>query len=217
MAKTATTERIYQLEDELKAAKQRIEELRAERDEANAAVASFIEHYDERREIMQRWRITLGMVERDGVWVWESDHPIISVREMAAAYIELRRAYNRLLQLYDPADVGRPLAASEAQVAQVLKLRKEGTPYRLIMDETGLGLQTVRTIIGREKHTDRTTIKQKRKRKHMPDEVLDKFKLAALRANKRDFDALPKQVTKHLVAGEELLKVAKGLGKGRDK
>ena len=217
MAKTATTERIYQPEDELKAAKQRIEELRAERDEANAAVASFIEHYDERREIMQRWRITLGMVERDGVWVWEIDHPIISVREMAAAYIELRSAYNRLLQLYDPADVGRPLAASEAQVAQVLKLRKEGTPYRLIMDETGLGLQTVRTIIGREKHTDRTTIKQKRKRKHMPDEVLDKFKLAALRANKRDFDALPKQVTKHLVAGEELLKVAKGLGKGRDK
>ena len=217
MAKTATTERIYQLEDELKAAKQRIEELRAERDEANAAVASFIEHYDERREIMERWRTTLGMVERDGVWVWESDHPIISVREMAAAYIELRRAYNRLLQLYDPADVGRPLAASEAQVAQVLKLRKEGTLYRLIMDETGLGLQTVRTIIGRDKHTDRTTIKRKRKRKHLPDEVLDKFKLAALRANKRDFDALPKQVTKHLVAGEELLKVAKGLGKGRDK
>jgi hypothetical protein len=217
MAKTTApddqTARIYALEDELKAAKARIAELRDERDEANALVASWSEHHAERREIMERWKTTFGMIEKDGIWVWESDHPIIETQELVAAYIELRRSYDRLWQLYDPQDVGRPLKASEAQCAQVLKLHKEGTPVRLIVDETSLSRQTIRTIIGRDNRTDRTTMK--RKRKHMPDEILDKAKQVAIKANKRAFDALPRQVAKHLAAGEELLKAAKGLGKAR--
>jgi Helix-turn-helix domain of resolvase len=107
-----------------------------------------------------------------------------------------------------PGDIGRPLAASEAQCKQVLKLRKEGTPLRLIVDETGLGLQTVRTIIGRETRSDRTSVK--RKRKHMP-EPPDKSAMASHKANKRTFEALPRQVAKHPEAGAELIKAAKGL------
>jgi hypothetical protein len=42
---------------------------------------------------------------------------------------------------------------------------------------------------------------------------MDKFKLAAHKVHKRTFDALPKRVTKHLKAGAELMKAAKGLGK----
>ena len=109
-----------------------------------------------------------------------------------------------------PGDIGRPLAASEARHAQVLKLRKEGTPLRLIVDETGLGLQTVRTILGRQNRTDRASVK--RRRKHMP-EPPDKFKLASHKANKRTFEALPRQVAKHLEVGAELITEAKGLGK----
>jgi hypothetical protein len=95
---------------------------------------------------------------------------------------------------------------------RVDKLRAERTPYRLITDETGLSLQTVRTICTRKTRTDRTTVK--RMLKYMPEEV-DRFKLAAHKARKRTRDALPKRVTEHLKAGADLMKAAKGLGKGK--
>jgi hypothetical protein len=53
--------------------------------------------------------------------------------------------------------VGRPLAASEAQCAQVLSLRRKGTSLREIAEETNLSFQTVRTIVGRKRGTERTT------------------------------------------------------------
>lgn len=45
------------------------------------------------------------------------------------------------------AGAGRPLAATEAQIAEVRKLRKAGGSLRDIASQTGLGLQTVRTIL----------------------------------------------------------------------
>jgi hypothetical protein len=44
--------------------------------------------------------------------------------------------------------------------AQVLKLRKGGMSLRIITEDMNLGLQTVRTIIGRKTRIDRTSIKQ---------------------------------------------------------
>jgi hypothetical protein len=44
-----------------------------------------------------------------------------------------------------PRNVGRPLEASEAQRAQVLKLRKGSMLLRAIAEEVSLGLQTVRS------------------------------------------------------------------------
>jgi DNA-binding CsgD family transcriptional regulator len=56
--------------------------------------------------------------------------------------------------------VGRPLAASEAQQATVRRLRKAGKSLRWIAEETSLGLNTVRTIVGkveqRREHNRRT-------------------------------------------------------------
>jgi hypothetical protein len=45
--------------------------------------------------------------------------------------------------------VGRPLAASAAQCAEVLKLHKAGRSLRGIVEDTNLGLNTVRTIVGK--------------------------------------------------------------------
>jgi hypothetical protein len=106
-----------------------------------------------------------------------------------------------------PQDVGRPLDADEAQCARVLKLRKEGTPYRLIMDETALSLQTVRTIIGREHRTDRTTAKR------LERLGIDKTELNRAKARKRTRDALPKRINEALAEGAALITEAKGLGK----
>ena len=55
-----------------------------------------------------------------------------------------------------PRPVGHPLAASEAQVTEVMKLRKRGASLRDIAEETSLSLSTVRTIIGNENRTTRT-------------------------------------------------------------
>ena len=218
MAKTAHTDhtdRIHELEDELKADKQRNDELREEVNELNALIEGLREQAEEHHEAMSRWQAAFGMVpikertDNEGgkyvTWQWEEDHTI-------AENIRLREKYNKLVTDYNrrfvPGDVGRPLGATEAQIAQVLKLHKEGVPYRLIVDEVKpISLQTVRTIIGREKRADRTT--KKRASKYMPD----KAEATTLKWRKREFEDIPKQVTKLLKTGEELIKQAKGLGK----
>jgi chromosome segregation ATPase len=155
--KKPTLDRIAELEDELKIAQQRLVEVKQERDDANATVAQMLEHLQEYREIMERWRMTFGMIEiSPGTWRWEANHLISENLKLANKNLELANENYKLWCRFVPRDIGRPLAASEAQVVQVLKLRKEGTPLRLIVDETGLGLQTVRTIIGRESRSDRT-------------------------------------------------------------
>jgi hypothetical protein len=44
---------------------------------------------------------------------------------------------------------GRPLKASESQIAQALELRARGGSLRAIVEATSLGRQTVRTILGK--------------------------------------------------------------------
>jgi hypothetical protein len=209
MAKTTEPNRLHQLEDELKAAKARIAELKQERDEGRELVDRLREAAEEHQETMSRWKETFGMVpisksDDTVTWQWDEAHTISENIRLRDKYNKLVRDFNRR---FAPGDVGRPLAASEAACAKVLKLRKDGTPLRLIVDETGLGLQTVRTIIGREDRTDRTSAK--RVRKYMPDkaaEITNKWR-------KRDFDDLPKQVSKLSEKGAALITEAKGLGK----
>jgi hypothetical protein len=66
----------------------------------------------------------------------------------------------------------------------VLKLHRTGIQLRLIVDETGLGLQTVRTVIGRKTRTDRTSVKRIEKL------GIDKTELIRVKARKRTRDAL---------------------------
>ena len=106
-------------------------------------------------------------------------------------------------------DVGRPLAASDTQVAAVLKLHKASKSLRWIADETSLGLQTVRTIIDRPRGADRTTRKRREKIE------IDKFERAHWKAQKRSGDALPKRVQAVIETGKALVTEAKGLGRGR--
>jgi hypothetical protein len=53
--------------------------------------------------------------------------------------------------------VGRPLAASDAQVATVQRLRKAGRSLRSIVAETSLSFATVRTVVGKMDGSDRTS------------------------------------------------------------
>jgi hypothetical protein len=112
--------------------------------------------------------------------------------------------YNAIITA-SPRNVGRPLAASDAQRAQVLKLRKQGMSLRGICDETNLGLQTVRTIVDQGERRDRTT------RKHLERIAIDRTAEVRWRARKRTRDSLPKRINETLANGRELVKAAKGL------
>jgi hypothetical protein len=79
------------------------------------------------------------------------------------AYRDLVTKWNRHVTLFNNTVVrrsaGRPLGASEAQAQQVRKPHKAGRSLRGIVEETNLGLQTVRTIIDKDDSRDRTTVK----------------------------------------------------------
>ena len=141
----------------------------------------------------------------DGKWTW--DPSIKDYNVYTDKYLALLRDWNRFVSEYNavvqPRPVGRPLEASEAQQVDVLKRRKRGESLQHIADETSLGMQTVRTIIGKANGTDRTTGKHLARIK--PEDM------AAWRARKRTRDALPRRLNAHLKDKAELLKEAKGL------
>jgi hypothetical protein len=87
-------------------------------------------------------------------------------------------------------------------------LKRKGMSIRAIMDETGLGMQTVRTIMGREERTDRTS----RKRLERIDGREAKAMAVRTNAMKRSRDTLPKRIEEAQAKAAELLKEAKGFG-----
>jgi hypothetical protein len=143
----------------------------------------------------------------DGLW----DMPRwVAARDAEReAYVALLREWNRFVREYNAVvrarTFGRPLAASEVQQRQVLALRKAGTSLRKIVNITGLGLRTVRTIIGKADDTDRTTKRTNEVRRL----ELNRATMAAYRARKRTRDALPKRINALLENGPVLLKRAR--------
>jgi hypothetical protein len=73
---------------------------------------------------------------------------------------------------------------------------------RAIVADTGLGLSTVRTVVGKAEGTDRTTKRTNELRKL----ELNRANMAAYRARKRTRDALPKQITELVNRGRDLVK-----------
>ena len=155
---------VGELEDELKRKDERIEELRAEVDEQRDLIKRMEEHADNYVNTMESWKESFGMEQTErGTWTWEpfwDEHD-----QLIADYNDLVRRWNKYLPKIngDLRNVGRPLAASETQVEQVLQLRKQGYSLRGIADETSLGLNTIRTIVAKKNGNDRTTTKHRRR------------------------------------------------------
>jgi Helix-turn-helix domain of resolvase len=110
--------------------------------------------------------------------------------------------YNAVLV---PRNVGRPLAASEAQIKTVRKLHAQSMSLRGIADETSLGLRTVRTIVDSDVGLDRQT--RKRLQRIAPDLLAER----QWQAKKQGRKALPRRNGAALKANAELRKEAKGL------
>jgi hypothetical protein len=122
-----------------------------------------------------------------------------------------KRRWNKYLPVInrEPRNVGRPLAASEAQVVQVRKLRKAGRSLRHIAEDTSLSVDTVRTIVGKMNGNDRTTTKHRQRL----ERIDERQRLVKWKRQRRTGDALPRRVQRVVEEGRALVKEAKGLGR----
>ena len=197
------------LRDQLRQRDRVIAELRSELDDASDLIRRFREHADDYSASLESWQEAFGMVLTDKGWTWKPFWD--EYAKLNDKYYDLVRRWNRAVSILNAGsqDVGRPLAASEAQVAAVLKLHRAGKSLRWIVDETSLSLRTVRTIVGRSQGTDRTTKARREKIE------IDRFQRAHWKSSRRTGDALPKRVEQVIGTGKALVTEAKGLGKGR--
>jgi hypothetical protein len=200
-------DRIAELEDEIKQRDRRIAELRADLDRAEQLVTEEREHVGDADSLIDSWIEAFEMVLTDNGWSYAEW--VDQCVAMHDKYRALLGEWNRNVALFNNTvarrNVGRPLAASEAQVAQVRKLHKAGTSLRAIVAATSLGLRTVRTIVDEGYGRDRTTVKHLERID--PERKLE----ASWRARQRTRDALPKRIGETLAKGRALVQAAKGL------
>jgi hypothetical protein len=202
---------IGKLEDDCKVAERRIAEIKRERDEANNLVERMRQHVEDANSLIGQWCEAFDMrLNDDGEWSYADW--VDGCAAFRQKYVDLLRDWNRFVPRYNraiaPKSIGRPLDASNAQVKQVLTLRKaRKLSLRGIADETNLSLATVRTIVGRQDHRDRTS--RRRLESIDPDRVAE----ISERSRKRTRDALPKRIGQTLQQGAEMLQEAKGIMK----
>jgi transposase len=191
----------------------RIIELLGELDKERDLIAVLREHIERAHEQVERsnqtikqWIESFKMTLTDKGWSWKDDL-IECYNDLLNKYNELVKKWNRYMGSFEARQaVGRPLRASEAQQAQVRKLRKVGHTLREIANETNLSFQTIRTIIGQEGGVVRTDKKKNKLRKiHLNYPSMNSW-----RARKRTGDAQINAVLKDsknlLKDGENLLK-----------
>jgi hypothetical protein len=151
MDTTETEKRVDELEDKLKERDRTILEIRQDAEKAQTTIAKQREQVQDVNDLIDSWIEAFDMELDDaGVWRWAGW--IKSHEAVWEKYHALLRDWNKFVGRYNAVvsaqPVGRPLAATEAQQREVIKLRKAGTSLRAIASATGLGLGTVRTIIG---------------------------------------------------------------------
>ena len=200
--------RIEELEGQLKQRDERITELTQERDQERELNSELREQFEDAHAMVENWIEAFDMVmDDDGKWTWNK---LAYVNKLEDDLTELRKKWNRFVGKYNAVvaptlrNLGRPLAASPAQKADVLKRRKAGQALRHIADETGLSFQTVRTVIDKADGVDRATLA--RLEKIAPDKVAE----ALRRSNRKLRNTLPGRIDKLTKRGAELRKKLKG-------
>jgi hypothetical protein len=198
---------VGELEDEIKHRDRRNEELRQEIDELRELVRKLRENAEGYQENIEQWCESFDMVMTEsGGWTWQrfwDEH-----NKLVDDWNKLVRDWNRFLPVINAShqNVGRPLLASEAQCADVLRRRKAGESLRGIAEETNLGVGTVRTIIGKHFGVDRTT----KKHRHRVERIeIDRAQQAKWKRQRRTGDDLPKRVTRYVKETAALIKEAK--------
>jgi hypothetical protein len=198
---------VGELQDELKRKDERIEELRQEIDEQRDLISRLRESAEDYSISIEQWCEAFDMVPtEDGGWTaapfW------LKHNELVEDYRALARDWNKYLPLInrEPRNVGRPLAASEAQCVEVLKLHKQGRSLRGIADDTSLGLNTVRTIVAQKHNSDRTTRKHRQRIERVE---IDRQQVAKWKRQKRSRDSLRRRASAFLKESRALVQEAR--------
>jgi hypothetical protein len=201
-------DRIAELEDALKEKERRLQQVKVDLDRANDLVERQNEHVQDCHDVIDSWIEAFGMeLDERGNWTYAK---WLSAGEMwHDKYVTVVQEWNRFVPEYNATvrrrNVGRPLAASDAQRENVLKLRKAGKSLRAIAEETSLGLNTVRTIVDQRDQCDRTSLK------HLERIRRDMGEKRTWQSRKRARDSLPRRINVLQRQSDELRKEAKGL------
>jgi hypothetical protein len=187
-----------------------VEELGAERNLVSA-MRAHIQKADQQlersNETNRRWIESFEMSLTDEGWAWMDDL-IRRYNHLLNEHNKLVRKWNRYVGSFNARHaIGRPLRASEAQQAQVRRLRKAGNTLREIAHATRLSFQTIRTIIGHKHDSGRATKKKNELRKI----ELNSYRTILWRAQEPTKDALPAQINAMLKDGEDLVKEGQDL------
>ncbi len=158
---TEHTQKIVDLERELKFRDRRINELKGEIDGLRQTVRDMEEWVRERDAYLDEFITTFGLeLENDGFYrngdfIRRHQQLFDDYNALATRHNKLVRRFNANIASVQP--VGRPIAASEAQQDRISKLHKAGRSSRTIAEEIGLSRRTITTVIGKSDGTDRTS------------------------------------------------------------
>jgi hypothetical protein len=207
--------RIADLETELLLLKDDKKQLRNDLDEAHELVDKMRERVEDGNSLIESWIEVFDMQQNeDGLWEWNEVDTfnwkamLMMFDDHRALVREWNKRVDRWNTTFSPRNVGRPLQASESQVQDVRRLRKDGVSLRAIASQTALGLGTVRTIL------DQSTSRERSRTGELRREHYDKMAGADFKAKMRGREYLEKRINSTLKSGAELVKAAKGLGKG---
>jgi hypothetical protein len=202
-------QRIAELEDALKEAKRRNDDLRREINDQNTLITELREETEDLRDTLARFKDTFDLAPDTEPGTVTNAPLIDRLDEAQAKYHALIERHNRLVRFVRarvlPMPMGRPLAASGEQRQRILAHHKAGRSLRWIAEEMNLGLQTVRTVIDKKDRVDRTTLD--RWERIAPDMRTERDR----RRRRRDVDGLRKGIPSLLERSAELIKRAKGL------
>jgi hypothetical protein len=201
-------DRIAELEAELKQRDRRIADLKRDLDKERELTQRLDEHLRDAVDTFDTWKQAFEMEQNDkGEWVW--DWSYAAGVEWCEKYNALLKEWNKFVPEYNavvrPRNVGRPIAASEAQQAQIIKHHKAGKSERWIAEEMTLSRRTVTTVIGKKHGIDRTTLN------HLSRIAHDRGRERQWRAKSQSRKALPKRIAAWQETAAELHKEVKGL------
>jgi hypothetical protein len=109
-----------------------INELTDELERERKLVRDMRQHVERTIEGTQRWADTLYLSEESS----REPDALKDYENLRTEFNELVRLWNRYIEMAGPRPMGRPLQASDAQIAEVRKLRKAGASLRKIATET---------------------------------------------------------------------------------
>jgi ribosomal protein L13E len=199
---------VADLNREYELGQRRIAELKDEIDRLRALVKRAYEDVlESKTHLIENWIQALDL-ERDaeGLWGWpEKRTPWDLLAEWADKYNQLLRDWNKFVPEYNdavrpPRKVGRPIAATEEQIADVKKRRARGRSLREIAEDTGLSLRTVRTIVEKEIGLCRV---------HLERIAMDRNEIRRIKAKQQAAAAIPKRINSWLEEADEFVSEAR--------